>query len=111
MMAESKAENRWTRIGKPLVFWVSIIALGAFVFSLWHWLPGYLTSSHSSIITRGAYGDTYGSVTALFTGLPLRVIVTIFLQTRELREQRKELKAQREGVGSPTEEQHQIEPN
>ena len=86
----------WTRIRKPLVFWVSIIALGAFVFSLWHWLPGYLTRSHSSIITRGAYGDTYGSVTALFTGFAFAgLIVTIFLQTRELKEQRKELKAQR----------------
>ena len=45
---------------------------------------------------RGTFGDMFGSVNALFSGFALAGIVfTIFLQKRELRLQRKELKSTR----------------
>ena len=91
------AKNRWTRIRKPLVFWVLFPVLAALILFLWCWLPEYLTRSHSSIITRGAYGDTYGSVNALFTGFAfLILIITMILQKWELEAQREELESTRE---------------
>ena len=64
---------------------------------LWTFLPRSLGSSYTSLDDRGALGDTYGPVTALFTGFALiALIVTISLQTKELRLQKDELKQGRE---------------
>ena len=78
------------------------MALGAVaVLGLWLWLPGHLTANHVSILTKGAYGDTYGPVNALFTGLAFAVLTgTIYLQTKELQEQRRELALQREELNA-----------
>ena len=85
------------RIRKPLLFWVLLPVLAALILCLWCWLPEHLTRSHSSIITRGAYGDTFGSVNALFTGFAFLVlIVTMVLQKWELEAQREELESTRE---------------
>lgn len=46
--------------------------------------------------TRGQFGDMFGAVNALFSGLAFGgIIITILLQKKELRLQRKELKLQR----------------
>ena len=78
------------------------------------WLPGWLTSFHSDywdVAQRGAYGDTYGPVNALFTGLAFVVLIgtivaqmiELGLQRRELRDTRKELRGQREQLEAQSE--------
>ena len=78
------------------------------------WLPGWLTSFHSDycdIAKRGAYGDTYGPVNALFTGLAFVVLIgtivaqmiELGLQRKELRDTREELRGQREQLEAQSE--------
>lgn len=55
----------------------------------------------------GPFGDTFGLLTALFSGASLiGVIATVYLQTKELEEQRKEIKASR--VAQQTQAEHQL---
>lgn len=76
----------------------------AIVIGLWIWIPGYLSNSIQELPERGAFGDTYGTVNALFTGLALVALITVIilqikglgLQTKELGLQTKELSLQKE---------------
>ena len=59
---------------------------------LWWTVPQLLTDGYPCMADRGAYGDTYGPVTALFTGLAFAFLTfTVYLQHEELGLQRKEL--------------------
>ena len=74
----------------PLVFlFLTIIILWVSSgFALWHFLPDWNT--------RGTFGDTFGGVNSLFSGLAFAgVIYTILLQRKELMYQREELKMNR----------------
>ncbi|GEA66087.1 hypothetical protein PA3_02450 [Acinetobacter pittii] len=49
--------------------------------------------------TYGSYGDSYGSLNTLFSGLAFAVlIISLFMQRQELRAQREELEAQRNEI-------------
>lgn len=49
--------------------------------------------------TYGTYGDSYGSLNTLFSGLAFAVlIISLFMQRQELRAQREELEAQRNEI-------------
>lgn len=53
---------------------------------------------------RGAFGDMFGAVGSLFSGLAfIGLIVTIYLQLEQLKDTRKELKSQREEMIAQTE--------
>ena len=78
--------------------WLGIAVF--FVLSLWflnwilvtHFIP-------NEISNRGAFGDMFGAVNALFSGLAFSgVIITIYLQTKELRLQREELRDTRQEI-------------
>ena len=77
-----------------------IIGIGAvvalIVIFLWSWLPNRIAyhgkDAASSLAEAGQVGDKYGSVNALFSGLAFTgLIVTIFLQRRELKQNTEEL--------------------
>ncbi|WP_372404962.1 putative phage abortive infection protein [Acinetobacter piscicola] len=56
----------------------------------------------------GTYGDSYGSLNTLFSGLAFAVlIISMFMQRQELREQRKELAQQREELAAQRKEAEQ----
>ena len=84
-----------------------LVSLLSGVFVLWLYLPSYLNSHLRTLSDKGVYGDSYGSVNALFTGLAFAGLVfTIFLQQREIKLQRddffsqlEEMKLSREEVG------------
>ena len=66
---------------------------------LWASVPFWLSffPGIGSVERRGQFGDSFGSLNALFSGLAfLGVIYAIRLQSRELKAQQKELKFQRE---------------
>ncbi|HEY8964617.1 MAG TPA: putative phage abortive infection protein [Alphaproteobacteria bacterium] len=86
------------------VSWLPIIGLFLCVTSLWFGsqylyllFDGYsLTSSDSA---KGEFGDRFGAINALFSGLAFAgLIYAIFLQRKELEETRKELKGQKDAL-------------
>ena len=77
------------------------------VLLIWFLLPIFLTELYCiiTIEERGAYGDMYGSVNALFTALAFAgVIVTLVFQRKELELTRIELSGQREELASQKEQ-------
>jgi hypothetical protein len=79
-----------------LVLWLGTWGFGTYFFDNWQ--------------ERGQFGDLFGSVNALFSGLAfLGLIYTIRLQGQELSLQREELKLQREEMAaSRAELEHQV---
>jgi hypothetical protein len=61
------------------------------------WLATYFKLKDLDPVKRGTFGDMFGSINALFSGLALAgIILTILLQKKELALQRQELKDTRE---------------
>ena len=77
--------------------WVIVVFVTVMVvLLLWCLVPSYLTAPYAKISEKGAFGDTYGTVNALFTALAFGgLIITILLQRQELKLQRDELRLQR----------------
>lgn len=58
-------------------------------------VSGYLVHSSFSVTGRGTFGDMFGAVNALFSGLAFAVLIfAIFLQRHEIKLQRKDLEFQ-----------------
>lgn len=73
---------------KPIVIAITV------VFVLWIW--NYVTLFFLKNEERGTFGDMFGSVNAIFSGLAFAgIIITIYIQSHELKLQRKELKLTR----------------
>ena len=84
----SKLDNRLTST-LILVLLISIVVF------LWFYVPGFMANGLENLSDKGAYGDSFGSVNALFTGLAFAgLIFTILLQQREIKLQRDDFAAQ-----------------
>lgn len=92
---------------------ISVLAISLFVFVMGAWLAcmfilvgasdpniPYESSDIFKIIgNRGTFGDMFGSVNALFSGLAFAgLFLTLFIQIKEFRLQREELKLTREAM-------------
>lgn len=76
------------------IFFTSIIIF-SIVITLWLYSYYYITTNYERA-DWGATGDLFGAVNGLFSGLAFAgLIITILLQSNELKEQRKELKLTR----------------
>ena len=74
MNGKSLLDNR-------IISTILLFSLLTFVVVLWLWLPEHLTSNFKTIDEKGLYGDSYGAVNSLFTGLAFAgLLFTIFLQ-------------------------------
>lgn len=70
-----------------------IIAIVVTIFIIGLWLLTFYLLKDLSDTERGTFGDMFGSVNALFSGLALAgIILTILLQRKELKLQREELR-------------------
>lgn len=75
------------------------------VITLWVLTAVVISYFFSDWGERGTFGDAFGSINALFSGLAFAsLIYTILLQRKELHMQRKELTLQREEVSRSTQE-------
>ena len=84
---------------------ILIPAVSIPVLLIWHFLPICLTELYCTIEEKGAYGDMYGSVNALFTALAFAgVIITLVFQLRELELTRSELSGQRQELARQKEQ-------
>jgi hypothetical protein len=74
-----------------------VLAAFAFVIALWLGTLWFGLTFFPNWERRGQFGDLFGSVNALFSGLAfLGVVVAILLQRQELSLQRQELRLQRQ---------------
>lgn len=79
----------------------AIIVLICSIIAAWYYYPNWiqiLYQENVSIISeRALFGDSFGSLNTLFSGLAFAGIITsIFLQSQELRETRAEIRAQKD---------------
>lgn len=79
------------------------VLLVAFVFVIWAYFPSWMGHVFSAPLDAelqgvlGTFGDSFGALNTLFSGLAFTgIIVSIFLQSKELKETRGEIKAQGE---------------
>lgn len=78
-----------------LILFPILLVFGGWGFTLYAGLQYFDTWAK-----RGQFGDLFGSVNALFSGLAFAgLIIAVFLQRQELALQREELKLQREEMG------------
>lgn len=87
----------------PLVTVISVLFVLIVFVSYWIWLPDIKDllnnppSSTLPIQITGTFGDSFGFLTCLFSGLSsIGMIVAILMQREELRLQRNEIKAQKD---------------
>ena len=73
-----------------------IAAIGILLLVMWTYFM-FVAFLYPEISSRGLFGDMFGGINALFSGLAFfGVIYAIFLQRKELQLQRKELQLQRD---------------
>ena len=91
----TKKETHRDLIDEPWFAWLIFLALVAVVIFLWRFLPGCLAKNLDAPKDAGQFGDSFGSINALFTGLAFAGIVfTILLQQRAIKLQRLDFIAQ-----------------
>lgn len=82
-----------------------LFVLVGLVAALWIAAPFFVSFLYSNMSERGQFGDTYGFINALFSGLAFAgLFYTIHLQARQLQIARTELKIQREELRLQREE-------
>jgi hypothetical protein len=73
-----------------------LILLVGGVILIWLATPFLVSVIHTGMSERGQFGDIYGSVNSLFSGLAFAgLFYTIYLQTKQIRLQQSELRTQR----------------
>lgn len=83
--------GRWSKLKLPLiVIGVVLVVLALWVGS-WLWIDTHIVSSkpdQTNEVARGVFGDKFGAVNSLFSGLAFSgVIVTLLLQRRDIKRQ------------------------
>lgn len=88
---ESKNKKR-----KPIESKFTIISIMAILLVVGLWLINRQMLISNSPEVRGTFGDMFGAVNSVFSGLAFAgIIITIYLQREELKEQREELRLTR----------------
>jgi len=86
-------DNAKNQEPKPKIIIISLLAL-VIISILWYFNLSYLQDKGTD--DRGTFGDMFGAVNALFSGLAFAgIIITIYYQSFELKLQRKELELTR----------------
>lgn len=79
------------------LMWKLFILISVIWFSYRFWLP--LLSGLTDVNKNGVFGDSFGALNTLFSGLAFAgIIISIFLQSQELKETREELRGQKEAL-------------
>lgn len=89
--------------------WIILVIVTIMMCIVWYFLPNYLQSiipdaidkngSNAAPAERGQYGDMYGVITSLFSGLTIAgLIFTIIQQQEALRKQAQELELTKEAL-------------
>ncbi|MFP5004472.1 hypothetical protein ACLFLN_00950 [Acinetobacter pittii] len=114
-----QTENHKKQEGREFIGILSALII---IFIVWYFFPDFLqyvdqTFTHQSNLENlkrhglekigekfGTFGDSYGSLNTLFSGWAFALLlISLFMQRKELQEQRKELSAQREEISKANE--------
>jgi hypothetical protein len=103
-------EQKFAELDKPILTRCQAIAFGLIFLLIWA-VPGIVVLCSSiKVGDSGPFGDTFGTINALFSGAAFAgIIYTILLQRRELRLQRYELELTREELRRSAEAQEKSE--
>lgn len=100
-IANSNMKNRFSTVLLALrdiclrSWWILPIAAMGLIF--WVFYQGYVPLKGENISERGQFGDSFGVLNSLFTGLGFGgLIVTLLLQQKQIRQQEIEIKLQRQ---------------
>ena len=103
-MCKDKSNNKSSEESKNDL-WRTLIYAGLAVFAIWLLSWGLIDLCISECDDRGTFGDKFGAVNALFSGLAFAgLIVTLLYQKEELKLQREELAQTREELKGQREE-------
>ena len=103
-MCNDKSNNKSSEESKNDL-WRTLIYAGLAVFAIWLLSWGLIDLCISECDDRGTFGDKFGAVNALFSGLAFAgLIVTLLYQKEELKLQREELAQTREELKGQREE-------
>ena len=103
-MCKDKSNNKSSEESKNDL-WRTLIYAGLAVFTIWLLSWGLIDLCISECDDRGTFGDKFGAVNALFSGLAFAgLIVTLLYQKEELKLQREELAQTREELKGQREE-------
>lgn len=81
--------------------WLLFLFIGFVWFYYKSWFPyvSDIASGDNYLANSGVFGDSYGALNTLFSGFAFcGIIISIFLQSQELRETRQEVKGQKEAL-------------
>ena len=102
-MKKETREAKGKKISPYKYFWPIIIFSILLVFSLWFWNYYYLIDREES--DRGTFGDMFGAVNAVFSGLAFAgIIISLYLQRIDLKSQKEQLDLNYEEVRITNEE-------
>lgn len=77
--------------------YISIISIASIIFIVSSWYYTYLNLKDLKFDERGTFGDMFGGLNTLFSGLAFcGIIISILLQSSELKMQREEIRQNRE---------------
>ncbi|EHU3348584.1 hypothetical protein AXY20_RS15275 [Acinetobacter baumannii] len=118
----NKSEKEENQENRDLIELIGVIAALIIIFLVWYYFPDFLQwinirftnqINMSSIKSEGlekigdkfgSFGDSYGSLNTLFSGWAFALLlISLFMQRKELVEQRKELIAQRDEISKANE--------
>ena len=103
-MCKDKSNNK-DSVESKNDLWRTLIYAGLAVFAIWLLSWGLIDLCISECDDRGTFGDKFGAVNALFSGLAFAgLIVTLLYQKEELKLQREELAQTREELKGQREE-------
>lgn len=103
----ANTDGKLSRFLKGCLFYGGLVCLVVLIFLTWRYYINGLTFlfGEKTVSDGGAFGDTYGSLNTLFSGLAFAaLVVTLFLQKSELAAQREELRDTREVLKLQTKE-------
>ena len=102
-MCENKSNNKSLEESKNDLWW-TLLCAGLAIFAIWL-LSWILIDVFIADSDRGTFGDKFGAINALFSGLAFAgLIVTLLYQKEELKLQREELAQTREELKGQREE-------
>lgn len=107
LINQMKTENNELKSNSKNLILISLVA---FIIVLGLWILNYFLLKDESNENKAAFGNMFGPISALFSGLAFAgVIITILLQGKELALQRLELKDTREELKRSADAQEKSE--
>jgi hypothetical protein len=104
MVEKNITDTKKSKKSSGNLIYLCVVLISVFmVITVWVMFPYILPYLNNHDLERGAFGDQFGSLNTLFTGLAFSLLIcTTLMQSRELKLQRDELEQTREAFEEST---------